>query len=57
MYVVCVNIWVEKGREDFARHQETPHCLAWREAVAPWMQRKREGLKYASIFPADGDWR
>jgi len=47
---------VYRTREDFGRHQETPHYLEWRETVADLMARPREGLKYASLVPADGAW-
>jgi quinol monooxygenase YgiN len=39
-----------------ARHKETAHYLAWRDAVAPMMAEPRAGVKYASLFPADAEW-
>lgn len=43
-------------KDDFAAHQRTPHYLHWKETVAPWMARPREGVKYYSLFPPYGDW-
>ncbi len=37
----------------FATHQQTPHYLAWREAVADLMAEPRQGLKHHSVFPSD----
>lgn len=34
-------------------HKETPHYLAWRDAVAEMMARPREGLLHESLFPDD----
>jgi autoinducer 2-degrading protein len=34
-------------------HKETEHYRAWREAVAPWMARPREGIAHRVIRPAD----
>lgn len=35
-----------------AAHKETAHYLKWRDAVAPWMAKPREGVKHAILFPA-----
>ena len=32
-------------------HKETQHYLAWRDTVAPWMERPREGVRHAMLFP------
>ncbi len=37
---------------DAARHKETPHYLAWREAVAGWMAEPRQGIAYQGVFPS-----
>ncbi|MBP7868148.1 MAG: antibiotic biosynthesis monooxygenase [Acidobacteria bacterium] len=42
--------------EDFTRHQQTPHYLAWRDAVAGWMACKREGVRHVSLFPDESGW-
>ncbi|KAH3763965.1 antibiotic biosynthesis monooxygenase [Pelomyxa schiedti] len=39
-------IEVYKTKEDFTRHQQTPHYLKWRETVAPWMAKPREGVRF-----------
>jgi (4S)-4-hydroxy-5-phosphonooxypentane-2,3-dione isomerase len=46
---------VYRDPEGFTAHQKTPHYLAWREAVAPWMAQPRQGVKHQSLFPADGE--
>ena len=35
-----------------AAHKETPHYATWRDTVAPWMDRPREGVKHTLLFPA-----
>ena len=35
-----------------AAHKETAHYLTWRETVAPWMEKPREGIQHALLFPA-----
>jgi len=39
-----------------ARHKETTHYAAWRDAVAPMMAAPRSSVKYNHVFPADGGW-
>lgn len=34
-----------------ADHKNTPHYLLWRDTVAPWMAKPREGLKHTLLFP------
>jgi autoinducer 2-degrading protein len=34
-------------------HRKTPHDLAWRARVEPWMAKPREGRPYQPIAPAD----
>ena len=33
-----------------AAHKETPHYLAWRDAVAPMMAEPRTSVKYGELF-------
>lgn len=33
-------------------HKETKHYLQWRDTVAPWMAKPREGVKHKILFPA-----
>ena len=42
---------VYRSPEDFAAHQQTPHYLAWRDAVAPLMAEPRQGVRYRSVYP------
>jgi autoinducer 2-degrading protein len=39
--------------EDAAAHKETPHYLAWRDAVANWMAAPRQGVPYSGLLPRD----
>ncbi len=39
-----------------ARHKETAHYAAWRDAVAPMMAAPRSSVKYSNVFPADAGW-
>ncbi len=32
-------------------HKETAHYLIWRDKVAPWMAKPREGVKHNLLFP------
>ena len=42
---------VYKDEAGFKEHQQTPHYLAWRAAVAPMMASPRLGEKHHSLFP------
>lgn len=37
--------------DGFRSHQQTPHYLAWRERVGPWMAEPRVGDRHVSLFP------
>jgi autoinducer 2-degrading protein len=39
--------------ETAAAHKQTPHYLKWRETVADWMAKPREGLPHRVIRPLD----
>lgn len=39
-----------------ARHKETAHYAAWRDAVADMMAEPRHSVKYANVFPEDAGW-
>lgn len=39
-----------------ARHKETAHYAAWRDAVAPMMAAPRTSVKFANVFPHDAGW-
>ncbi len=47
---------VYRTKDDFARHQQTPHYLKWRETVAPWMATPRQGVRHLSCFPDAAGW-
>ena len=36
-----------------AAHKLTSHYLTWRDTVAPWMAKPREGVKHTLLFPAN----
>ncbi|MBE9031579.1 antibiotic biosynthesis monooxygenase [filamentous cyanobacterium LEGE 11480] len=37
--------------EGAAQHKQTAHYKIWRETVAPWMAKPREGKPYTVIAP------
>ncbi|MBI5822317.1 MAG: antibiotic biosynthesis monooxygenase [Verrucomicrobia bacterium] len=39
-----------------AKHKETAHYAAWRDAVAPMMAEPRASVKLANVFPPDAGW-
>lgn len=39
-----------------ARHKETAHYAAWRDAVAPMLAEPRTSVKYANVYPDDSGW-
>ena len=41
---------------DPARHKETSHYLAWRDAVEPMMAEPRRSVKYRAVFPDSAGW-
>ena len=45
---------VYKSKDDFISHQQTPHYLRWKEAVADWMAQPRQGVKHKPIFFGNG---
>lgn len=48
---------VYRGESDFKAHHQTEHYLRWKETVADWMARPREGVKHESLFPeSEDDW-
>ncbi|MBN2022423.1 MAG: antibiotic biosynthesis monooxygenase [Pirellulales bacterium] len=44
---------VYRDEAGMAAHKQTPHYARWAETVAPWMAEPRQGVKYASLFPAE----
>ena len=51
-----VLVEVYRTSEDPARHKETAHYQAWRDAVAEMMAEPRTAVKYSNLFPADEGW-
>ena len=41
---------------DPARHKETAHYAAWRDAVEPMMAEPRRSVKYHALFPEPAGW-
>ncbi len=40
------------------KHKETAHYLKWRDTVAPWMDKPREGIAHRVIAPLDKEtWK
>ena len=39
--------------EAAAAHKSTPHYLKWKDTVADWMARPREGIKHVILCPQD----
>jgi len=42
-----------ESEQDAFAHKETAHYLKWRDTVAPWMAKPREGVKHKLLFPAN----
>ena len=40
------------SQEGAAAHKETAHYAEWRDSVADWMAKPRQGTKYKMHFPA-----
>ncbi len=40
-------------KEGFVHHQQTPHYLQWKEAVADWMAQPRQGVKHHALYFGD----
>ncbi len=42
--------------DDAAKHKDTAHYNAWKNAVAPMMAEPRSSVKFDSVFPYDEGW-
>jgi len=42
-----------ESEEAAAAHKKTEHYLKWRETVAGWMVKPRQGISYKAICPKD----
>lgn len=47
---------IYRGAADPARHKETAHYAAWRDAVESMMAEPRRAVRYRALFPADERW-
>lgn len=50
----CLFLLYEVYRSDEAvkAHKQTRHYKVWREQVAPWMSRDRQGTKFNPLYPS-----
>jgi autoinducer 2-degrading protein len=46
-----------ESEEAAAAHKETTHYLTWREAVAGWMEKPREGTPHRVLAPDISKWK
>ncbi|MCE5334795.1 MAG: antibiotic biosynthesis monooxygenase [Desulfobacteraceae bacterium] len=51
-----VLVEVYRTAEDPARHKETAHYRAWRDAVETMMAEPRTSIKYGNVFPDEKGW-
>ena len=42
-----------ESEEAAAKHKETAHYLKWKDKVADYMEKPREGFKHNILFPLD----
>jgi len=42
-----------ESEEASAAHKETAHYKLWRDTVAEWMARPREGIKHQILYPLE----
>ena len=45
-----------RNAEAPAKHKETAHYAAWRDAVAPMMAAPRISVKFDRVFPEEAGW-
>jgi quinol monooxygenase YgiN len=51
-----VLVEVYRTPDDPAKHKETAHYAAWRDAVADMMDEPRYSIKYDNVFPDEKGW-
>lgn len=51
-----VLVEVYRTPDDPARHKETAHYAAWRDAVEEMLVSQRTSVKYANIYPGEDGW-
>jgi len=47
---------IYRTADDPARHKETAHYAAWRDAVEPMMAEPRRSVKLQAVFPSAPGW-
>jgi len=51
-----VLVEVYRDEQAPAKHKDTAHYAAWRDAVAPMMAQPRSSVKFTNLFPGDLGW-
>jgi len=51
-----VLVEVYRDEQAPARHKETAHYAAWRDAVAGMMAEPRRSVRFVSVFPDETGW-
>jgi quinol monooxygenase YgiN len=51
-----VLVEVYRDADAVARHKQTAHYAAWREAVEPLMAAPRQSTKFNGLFPGADGW-
>ena len=51
-----VLVEIYRTPDDPARHKQTAHYAAWRDAVEPMMAEPRRSVKYRAVFPEPAGW-
>jgi quinol monooxygenase YgiN len=51
-----VLVEVYRDEQAPAKHKETAHYAAWRDAVAPMMAQPRSSVRFTNVFPGDSGW-
>jgi quinol monooxygenase YgiN len=51
-----VLVEVYRTADDPARHKDTAHYQAWRDAVAGLMAAPRTSLRFDNVFPGEDGW-
>jgi quinol monooxygenase YgiN len=45
-----------RSPEGHPTHRQTPHYLAWRDAVADMFAEDRRATRHVNVFPGDDGW-
>jgi autoinducer 2-degrading protein len=44
---------VFKDEQTVTEHKTTAHYMKWKDTVAEWMQKPRQGMKHFVVYPTD----